>query len=822
MCIFVGFNTTGFDTQNKRTIGNMRTLLTFITLIALTSCGGGGGSSTSAPSTPTTASYSGVAVDGNLYKATAFLDLNGNGTYESGEPSATTDANGTFTLTATAEQISSHSVVVSAVAGTTIDQDTPNTPMTSGMTLMAPAGNPSVVSPLTTQVSAKMAAGLSLDAAKSAVQTELGLTNVDVMKNFVAEKASNSAYADAQKIAVSVAEVLKNIDSQSSVNTTLASKLTSLTSNVTSSVAPIASQIKSAANLDDARTAVNTQISAAVNIYNISGSISGLNASGLILANGTNTVSLSSGANTFTFSTKKATSSAYAVTVQANPTGQSCTITNASGTVATTSISNIAVTCTSNPGALSGTVFGLTTSGLVIKNGTDELTISAGASTFQFGSSVASGATYSVTVKTQPTGKTCSIANASGTMTSAGLSNVQVTCATNSYTLGGSISGLSTSGLQLLNGTETLSVNSGSASFTFNTSIAYSGSYQVTVKTQPTGYICTINNGSGNMGANNISSLQVTCSALTYTLSGSISGLNTDGLILSNGSETLSISSGSNSFIFTQTLSYGSSYAITVSNQPTGALCSISLGSGTNISANTSNSNVTCTSSSIVYLVVGGGGGGGASAMNLSCGAGGDGGTVLTGGINPVSGTTYLITVGTGGDGGSWQYNTNTSTYNLSQTSKDGGVSSISDQNTVTITANGGMAGMSGSVDSNGVGHPGTTSSTLPGAGEGCIGNSIIGTGIPGTQSSITGTPTYYGNGGAGGGTTGVINSSLGSGGNGGSTLRWYGYSGIEGTVILKMPAAIYSGRATGNRTYTEVGGYSIIQFIGAGSYTAK
>lgn len=42
-----------------------------------------------------------------------------------GEPTATTDSSGAFTLTATAAQISSYSVVVSAIAGTTIDQDTP-------------------------------------------------------------------------------------------------------------------------------------------------------------------------------------------------------------------------------------------------------------------------------------------------------------------------------------------------------------------------------------------------------------------------------------------------------------------------------------------------------------------------------------------------------------------------------------------------------------------------------------------------------------------------------------------------------------------------
>jgi GDSL-like Lipase/Acylhydrolase len=570
----------------------MQKLFLVILFFALTSCGGGGGSSTSTGIT--TSSYSGVAIDGNLYLATAFLDLNGNGTYDSGEPTATTDSSGAFTLTATADQISSHSVVVSAIAGTTIDQDTPNVTMTSSMTMMAPAGSPSVISPLTTQVSAKMAAGMSLSAAKTAVQTELGLTSIDVTKNYVLEKATNSAYSDAHKVAASVAEVLKNIDTQSSASTTLASKLSALTTQVTSSVAPIVTQIKSAASLDGARTAVNTQISSAVNIYSIGGSISGLSASGLILANGTNTVSPSSGDTSFTFSTQKATSATYGVTVQANPTGQTCTISNASGIVASQSISNIAVTCTSNPRTLSGTITGLTTSGLVINNGSDELTVSSGASTFQLGSTVASGATYSVTIKTQPTGKTCSVANGSGTMTSAAVSNVQVTCATNSYTLGGSISGLVTSGLKLKNGSETLTISSGSSSLIFNTQVSYGGGYSVTIDTQPTGYTCSLSNSSGTMGAANITSVQVTCAINSYSLSGSISGLDVSGLKIKNGSETLTIPSGATSFVFSNSIAFGGNYAISVDTQPSGLNCSIAGASGTLVTQNISSPTVVC------------------------------------------------------------------------------------------------------------------------------------------------------------------------------------------------------------------------------------
>lgn len=571
----------------------MQKIFLVILFFVLTSCGGGGGGGSSTSTGTTTSSYSGVAIDGNLYLATAFLDLNGNGTYDSGEPTATTDSSGAFTLTATADQISSHSVVVSAIAGTTIDQDSPNTPITSSMTLMAPAGSPSVISPLTTQVSAKMAAGMSLDAAKSAVQTELGLTGVDVTKNYVAEKAANSAYADAHKVAASIAEILKNIDSQSSGSTTLASKLSSLTTNVTSSVVPIASQIKSAANLDDARTATNTKINAVANIYSIGGAITGLNSNGLVLANGTNTISPAANDSTFTFPTKKAKNAAYSVTVQTNPDTQTCTVTSGSGTVASQSISNISITCVDNFGALSGTVTGhLVNEGVILQNGTELLPI-YGSTSFTFANKLKQGDSYSISVYSETSGRTCSISNGTGTMTASGVSNVRVTCATNTYNLGGTISGLVTSGLKLKNSSELLSVGSGSNTFTFAYKVAYGGGYSVTVDTQPSGYTCSLSNSSGEMGAANVTSVQLTCAPNAYQIQGIISNLNTDGLVLKVGNQTTRPSSGSTGFSFNNSIAYGTAYSVTIDTQPAHFNCTVTNGSGT-VSSNVSNVSIDC------------------------------------------------------------------------------------------------------------------------------------------------------------------------------------------------------------------------------------
>ena len=51
---------------------------------------------------------------------------------------------------------------------------------------------------------------------------------------------------------------------------------------------------------------------------------------------------------TFTFATALANGAAYNVTVLTNPSGQTCTVTNGSGTIASANVTNVAVTCTNS------------------------------------------------------------------------------------------------------------------------------------------------------------------------------------------------------------------------------------------------------------------------------------------------------------------------------------------------------------------------------------------------------------------------------------------------------------------------------------------
>ena len=102
------------------------------------------------------------------------------------------------------------------------------------------------------------------------------------------------------------------------------------------------------------------------------------------------------------------------------------------------------------------------------------------------------------------------------------------------YTIGGTVSGLTGTGLVLQdNGGDNLAV-SASGSFTFSTTVASGAAYSVTVLTQPAGQSCTVTNGSGTASAN-VMNVQVACTTITYTIGGTISGLTASGLVLADG-----------------------------------------------------------------------------------------------------------------------------------------------------------------------------------------------------------------------------------------------------------------------------------------------
>ena len=114
-----------------------------------------------------------------------------------------------------------------------------------------------------------------------------------------------------------------------------------------------------------------------------------------------------------------------------------------------------------------------------------------------------------------------------------------------SYSVGGTVSGLSSGALVLQNnGGDDLLINqSGSEdiSFNFPGKMSSGASYDVSVKIQPNTQTCSINKGSGTVNGR-VSDLAVVCSSESFTVGGSISGLSGTVILQNNGGDDLALS----------------------------------------------------------------------------------------------------------------------------------------------------------------------------------------------------------------------------------------------------------------------------------------
>ena len=156
-----------------------------------------------------------------------------------------------------------------------------------------------------------------------------------------------------------------------------------------------------------------------------------------------------------------------------------------------------------------GTVSGLSGSMVLRNNGGNDLAVSANGN-FSFPAPIAQGSLYAVTVFTQPAGRSCNVANGTGTIAGASVTNVTVICAANASTVGGTVSGLNGTVVLQNNGGNNLSI-SANGGFTFTTALATGGAYSVTVLTQPVSQTCAVANGAGTVSGANVTGVTVTC-----------------------------------------------------------------------------------------------------------------------------------------------------------------------------------------------------------------------------------------------------------------------------------------------------------------------
>jgi len=174
-------------------------------------------------------SLSGTVADGYIENATVCFDANGNLSCDDSEPTTTTAADGTYTVTATG---SLDGLAVIAVVGPdSKDADDNGQTMAeagkAGFNFMAPAENPEVVSPLSTLVQFEIISNpdFSLDEAQSVVKETLNIDNDDLNLleyDFVEAAESGDSFATNIKnvtevLSSALGDVTSNMENDSAI-----------------------------------------------------------------------------------------------------------------------------------------------------------------------------------------------------------------------------------------------------------------------------------------------------------------------------------------------------------------------------------------------------------------------------------------------------------------------------------------------------------------------------------------------------------------------------------------------------------------------------
>jgi len=341
--------------------------------------------------------------------------------------------------------------------------------------------------------------------------------------------------------------------------------------------------------------------------YQVSGYVSGLsNKNGLIILdlNGVEQVANTS-TGAFTFATQLANNDTYAVTISYLSPGLACDIINNSGVINASDFPFVHVACdyigagSSLAPQMSSELLASGEDVVVTLNAIEDMTVLGSASTPKaFSTHIAIGSPYSVAIKTPPTGKNCNLFNAFGIIVAGSAPIVKVDCYLDSdpvYTMGGTISGLTGSGLLLsVDDAYTMAINAGATSYTTVTGFPSGQYHRVRVVTNPSGQICSVANGYRYISGSDISDANIICGPGPNNIGGYVDGLSGSGLsLILNNTEVLPIAAAG-SFAFNTMFSDGMGYLVEIASQPNGQSCTITGGSGTNISASVDNVFVTC------------------------------------------------------------------------------------------------------------------------------------------------------------------------------------------------------------------------------------
>lgn len=162
----------------------------------LTGCGGSGSGTPAA-----SVAIGGTVADGYLSGAQVFLDKNGNYQPDPGEPSTTTDANGTYSLNVAPEDIGKYPIIAVAIKDKTIDLDNgqpvPNSYLLSIPPTAVSGTVNNFISPMSSLLREKMEAnpGMTMAQAMTQLRNQLNLqAGLDMLGDYMAGSRAGQSY----------------------------------------------------------------------------------------------------------------------------------------------------------------------------------------------------------------------------------------------------------------------------------------------------------------------------------------------------------------------------------------------------------------------------------------------------------------------------------------------------------------------------------------------------------------------------------------------------------------------------------------------------
>lgn len=267
---------------------------------------------------------------------------------------------------------------------------------------------------------------------------------------------------------------------------------------------------------------ITVNVSCTTNSYAVSVNVTGMNPLSASGAKGADVVLRNNGADdlsilkdgVYPFASKVFSGNTFNVTVAAQPVNpaQTCVPETPKDTTITNAPVTVNVKCTTNSYTISGAVTGLAGTGFQLLNNTTPVTVLNG----EFSATLPGGSTYNFTVGTQPSNPTQKCdptagASPTGTVGNANVSGIAFVCNTQSFAVGGTLSGLSTGTSLTL--TNTLSGDSVvlSANGPYQMTMLSGTPYDISVTKKALGQTCTVSNGAGTVTSADISDVNVTC-----------------------------------------------------------------------------------------------------------------------------------------------------------------------------------------------------------------------------------------------------------------------------------------------------------------------